>query len=118
MAKPQARLTAGQKACVCNYHKKNPRIKFEQVGQWAKKKFKLQEAPDRSTIGRIIKQSSRYESLQPHETGLLKAPVIAFKPLEEAMATWILQMEHRKICLSDALIQKQALRLAKMMDIP
>ena len=34
------------------------------------------------------------------------------------MATWALQIEHRKISLSDSLIQKQALRLAKMMDIP
>ena len=118
MAKPPARLTAGQKASVCDYHKKNPCIRFEQIGKWAKREFKLQEAPDRSTIGRIIKQASRYESLQPQEIHLLKAPVIPFKPFEEVMATWVLQMEHRKICLSDALIQKQALRLAKMMDIP
>jgi hypothetical protein len=38
--------------------------------------------------------------------------------LEEAVAVWVLQMEHRKVCLSDGLIQQQALRLATMMGIP
>src|SRR5436190_13999784 len=118
MTKPQSRLTEGQKASVCDYHKKNPHIKFAEIGKWAKREFKLQTAPDRSTVGRIIKKSTRYESIQPQNAGLLKAPGIPFKPLEEAMATWVLQMEHRKISLSDSLIQKQALRLAKMMDIP
>jgi Tc5 transposase DNA-binding domain len=118
MAKLQSRLTARQKASVCDYHKKTPRIKFEQIRKWAKREFKLQNAPDRSTMGRIIKQSSCYESLQLQNVGLLKAPVILFEPLEEAIATCVFQMECLKICLSDALIQKQVLRLAKMMDIP
>ena len=110
MGKPQARLTEGQKALVCNYHKKNPRIKFEDIGKWAQKEFKLQAAPDRSTVGWIIKNSTCYESVQPQNSHLLKAHAIPLdlKPLEEAMTNWILQMEHRKICLSDKLIQQQA----------
>lgn len=61
--------------------------------------------------------SSQFESLKPHNARLLKASVISFEGLEEAMTTWVLQMEHQKKCLSDALIQKQPLRLAKMMNI-
>jgi len=117
MAKAQSRLTEGQKASVCDYHKKNPHVKYEDIGKWAKREFKLETTPDRSTIGRIIKNSSRYDSVQSQIAGQRKAPVIPFKPLEDAMVTWVLQMEHRKICLSDGLIQKQALRFAEMMDI-
>jgi len=118
MGKPQTRLSEAQKASVCNYHKKNPRIRLEEIGKWAQTEFKLQAAPDRSTIGRIIKNSTRYDSIQPQNAHLRKARVITHKALEDAMTTWVLQMEHRKICLADDLIQKKALQLAEMMGIP
>jgi hypothetical protein len=108
MTKPQTRLTAAQKASVCDYHKKNRGIRLEDIVEWAQKEFKLSAAPDRSTIGRIIKESVRYDS----HANLRKVHVIPHKALEDAMATWVLQMEHRKICLSDDLIQKKARQLA------
>ena len=118
MGKPQTRLSESQKASLCDYYKKNPRIKLDDIGQWAKREFKLSAAPNRTTIGRIIKDSSRYDSVQPQNANIRKTRVITHKPLDEAVATWVLQMEHRKICLSDDLIQRKALQLAKMMDIP
>jgi Tc5 transposase DNA-binding domain len=118
MAKAQTRLSEAQKSAVCDYHKKNPHLKYKQVGIWAKKEFKLPTAPDRTTIARIVKDSTRYESVQPQNRRLLKARVIPFKELEEAMAGWVLQMEHRRICLSDDLIQKKALQFAERMNIP
>ena len=118
MAKPQTHLTAAQKASVCDYHKKNHGIRLEDIGKWAQKEFKLSAAPDRSTIGWIIKESVRYDSIQPQDANLHKARVIPHKVLEDAMVTWVLQMEHEKICLSDELIQKKACQLAEMMEIP
>jgi hypothetical protein len=117
MGKPQTRLTEAQKASVCEYHHKNPEIKLGDIVKWAKKEFKLSAAPDRSTIGRIIK-NSRFFSVQPHNANLRKARAIPHEALEEAMATWVMQMEYRKICLSDDLIQQKARQLATIMDIP
>ena len=118
MTKPQTRLTAAQKASVCDYHKKNRGIGLGDIVEWAQKEFKLSAAPDRSAIGRIIKRSVSYDSIQPQDANLRKARVIPHKALEDAMTTWVLQMEHRKICLSDDLIQKKARHLAEMMGIP
>src|SRR5438105_3946743 len=117
MGKPQTRLSEAQKSSVCDYHKKNAKLKLSEIGKWAQKEFKLSSLPDRSTIGRIVKNSTRYESIQPQNAKLLKARVIPYEALVEAMAIWVLQMEHRKICLSDDLIQKKALELATMMNI-
>jgi hypothetical protein len=118
MGKPQTRLNEKQKALVCEYHQKNPGINYEEIGNWVKKEFKLQFAPDPTTVGRILRNSTRYESIQPQNARLLKARVVKHPHLEQAMATWVLQMEHRKICLSDDLIQKKARTLATMMGIP
>lgn len=117
MGKPQTRLTEKQKALVCEYHQKNPRINYEEIGNWAKKEFKLHFAPDRTTVGRILQNSTRYESIQPQNARLLKARVIKHPQLEQALATWVLQMEHQKKCLSDGLIQQKARKLTTMMNI-
>jgi Tc5 transposase DNA-binding domain len=118
MGKPQTRLNEKQKALVCEYRQKNPRINYEEIGKWAKKEFKLQFAPDPTTVGRILRNSTRYESIQPQNARLLKACVVKHPHLEQAMATWVLQMEHQKICLSNDLIQHKARTLATMMGIP
>jgi len=76
MAKAQMRLSEAQKSAVCDYCKKNPRLNYEQVGIWVKKEFKLPTAPDRTTIAKIVKDSTRYESVQPQNRRLLKAQVI------------------------------------------
>ena len=67
---------------------------------------KISAASDRLTIGQIIK-ISRFFSVQSHNTNLHKARVIPYETLEEAIAIWVLQMKHRKICLFDDLIQKK-----------
>ena len=38
--------------------------------------------------------------------------------LETALANWVLQMEHRKLCLSQSIIQEKARNLAKQMGLP
>jgi hypothetical protein len=94
---------------MCNYYKNSPGIKFEEVRKWTQREFKLDAAPDRSTIRQILKNSSRYDSIQPQNSHIHKACVITHKALEEAITTWVSQMEHQKICLVDDLFQKKAL---------
>jgi hypothetical protein len=79
-------LTRGRRLLSAITTKKKPRIKYEDIGKWAKKEFKLQAAPDRTTIGRILQNAMRYESIQPQNARLLKARIVKHPHLEQAMS--------------------------------
>jgi Tc5 transposase DNA-binding domain len=118
MAKAQTRLTEEQKSAIYHYHRRHPKDSYRRLGQWAQNEFKLVTPPDRSTIGRIIKDPERFDSLQPHNHYLRRAGALQYLELEEVMATWVSQMEHRKISVADDLLQEKARAFAKSMNIP
>jgi hypothetical protein len=111
-------LNLGQKAELIEYHQKNPELSKRELAAWAYKTYQLSKPPHRTTIGTILRDSARYTSVQPHDTSLLRTRKPKHETLEIALSNWILQMQHRKICLSDDMIQEKARQLAELIDDP
>ena len=57
------RLTNQQKADIGKYAAANPHKTETEIADWSKQFFNLQNAPHRTSIGRIIKRKEEFENL-------------------------------------------------------
>jgi Tc5 transposase DNA-binding domain len=114
---PSNRLTEGQKAELIKHHKQFPNIKSPELAKWCKIRFRLLKSPNPSTILKILKNSQRFESVQPKDTGLRKARAIRHERLDIALINWVLQQQNRRLCISDGMIREKARDLAALLNV-
>lgn len=110
-------LTYGQKAEMIR-EVQAKRITKEDLPKWIKTRFNASNVPHRTTIDRILKRPEKYLSLSPQDESIRRTRSILNPVVESALVNWILQMQHRRICISDELIKEKAKTFARILNIP
>jgi hypothetical protein len=116
--KPKPDLQTGnldnrQKAAICDYKHRHPKLLASDIAEWTQKEFKLATRPDRTTIGRIWKRRNEYNNLSPLDLSIKRKRIISEDALEKALVHWILQMQHKKIPLTVNVIKLKGEKFAQ-----
>lgn len=110
-------LTLQQKSALVQYHIANPSVKHDALANWSGRQFNLPKAPDRSTITKILQNKEKYAAIAPQDQSLKRTRFINHPELDNVLANWVLQMEHRKIRISGDLIKEKARQFAQNLSI-
>uniref|UniRef100_A0AAV1TRP8 HTH CENPB-type domain-containing protein n=1 Tax=Peronospora matthiolae TaxID=2874970 RepID=A0AAV1TRP8_9STRA len=71
-----------------------------------------------ASISKIISKRKELEAMSPSELSAKRPRSVQHPALEEAVALWILQCQHRGVALTRDLIRAKAASFATSMDIP
>ncbi len=90
---------------------------FDEIGEWAVKKFNLHKIPHRNTILKI-RRDKDYIQKSVQEGNLKKKRQLRVTnlSLDKAITTWILDMFEREVFVSDELIQEKARRMQILLN--
>jgi DDE superfamily endonuclease/Tc5 transposase DNA-binding domain len=117
--KQEGHLTLDQKAQIVQYHATHvgTEVHHDSIAKWATKEFKLQKPLHRTSIGRILCRKHEFINLTPVErNGIKNRRSITHSTLETALKNWVIDQEHKKICLSIELIKTKAKQFAKELN--
>jgi len=87
------------------------------IATWAKETFHLPSAPSQVSISKILKKRIEYESMEEAELASKRPQSVCHPQLEEALVTWILQCQHRRIAVTSELIKQKGRKFACMLGI-
>jgi len=87
-------LQFNQKSRLIQYQASNPQMTLLELAKWAKEEFKLAKLPSKSTISRTLKHRDQYRALAPQDHKIKRKRVVIYPIIENALATWVLQMQH------------------------
>lgn len=111
------RLTNEQKRAICQYNSKHPSVSQSRLAQWAKSEFALEKPLSQAAISKIISKRSCYEQMNDHELQAKRPRTVTSSVLEEALITWILQWQYRRVALSSEIIKAKGKKLAEKLGI-
>jgi Tc5 transposase DNA-binding domain len=113
----QIYLSYGQKKNLLDYRRKNPGLNRAKLATWAAHEFKLPHPPYETTIGHIINNALKFDTLQPQDLKIKRTRTVSFQQLEETLKNWVLQQQHQKICLSGDIIKEKGRDFAKRLGM-
>ena len=121
----RCRLTWKQKAqAVQHYDTTVPKLKHEQLGEWCKKTFKLQQAPGKCAVGKWLKPETKSRLLYKLETEIsahVQQQKALYEPkypqLEAKLTEWFLTQQTNQAILMDDAIRDQALKFAEGLNL-
>jgi hypothetical protein len=116
-SKQDGNLTHGQKAEIVKYRTQNPRIPYTRIAQWAKVEFNLTDVPSNSTISRTINDREKFLNIAMEDRNIRRVRVIKSEILEEALVTWVLQMQHAKQSINYELIKAKGRKFAQSLGL-
>ncbi len=112
----RVRLTIAQKMQVHRFHAANPQMSYQQLAQWCLKQFRLDKAPDKSTVCTWLKKSdaatsqrAKIEKAIEAESNPLKLNAKSFQgsyypELEHRLFAWFRRCETRHAAITDDII--------------
>ena len=116
--KPTSRnLTLEQKSALTQHHLANPSKRHEALAQWIQQQFCLPKASDWSTISKILQDKERFILITLQDQSLKRARFLHHPELDNALANWVLQMEHRKIRINGDIIKEKGRQFAQALSI-
>ena len=116
--KPTSRnLTLEQKSALTQHHLANPSKRHEALAQWIQQQFCLPKASDWSTISKILQDKKRFILITLQDQSLKRARFLHHPELDNALANWVLQMEHRKIRINNDIIKEKDRQFAQALSI-
>jgi len=110
-------LTLQQKSALVQFHTTNPSLKHEDLANWVKQQYNLLKALDRTIIGKILQDKEKYSIIASQDQSLKCTHFLSHSELNNALANWILQMEHRKIRINEDLIKEKGRQFAQSLSI-
>ena len=113
----QIRLTNEQKLRICKHQDANPRITQTALAAWTKDAFDLQKALSQATISKIIKKRKELEAMDTTNLSAKRPRTVQHPAVEEAVAFWVLQCQHRGVALTGDLIRAKAQTFAGSMSV-
>ncbi|CAI5503385.1 unnamed protein product [Closterium sp. Naga37s-1] len=103
------------KRAICSYHAAHPHLRQEDVARWCFTRYGIR--PDRSTIGRVIRNEARWSSTS-ESSNTTRVRGGAHPDLERRMLRWIGNAGPAGIPLTLATIRHHAAGMARDMGIP
>uniref|UniRef100_A0AAV1TK74 HTH CENPB-type domain-containing protein n=1 Tax=Peronospora matthiolae TaxID=2874970 RepID=A0AAV1TK74_9STRA len=113
----QIRLTNEQKLRICKHQDANPRITQTALAAWTKDAFNLQKALSQAAISKIIKKRKELEAMDTTDLSAKRPRTVQHPAVEEAVAFWVLQCQHRGFALTGDLIRAKAQTFAGSMGV-
>uniref|UniRef100_A0AAV1TDU0 HTH CENPB-type domain-containing protein n=1 Tax=Peronospora matthiolae TaxID=2874970 RepID=A0AAV1TDU0_9STRA len=113
----QIRLTNLQKLRICKHQDANPRITQTALAAWTKDAFDLQKALSQAAISKIIKKRKELEAMETTDLSAKRPRTVQHPAVDEAVAFWVLQCQHRGVALTGDLIRAKAQTFAGSMGV-
>ena len=121
----RCRITWKQKAlAVQHYEQMVPKPTHDQLGEWCKKTFKLDQTPSKCAVGKWLKQETKAQLLHKLETEV-SAHVqqqkslygARYPELEVALDQWFHTVQANNGVITDETIREQALKLGTSLNL-
>ena len=91
----------------------------KELAEWARKEFNLSKTPSQSRISNIVNRKTHIDEAIPNRDLQLKRKRTVRHPkLDNALAEWILQCQHRKVALDWKIVQAKASVFCDHLGIP
>ncbi|CAI5957317.1 unnamed protein product [Closterium sp. NIES-64] len=104
------------KRALCAHHVKHPLLRHVDLARWVYAQYGLR--PDRSTVGRILKNADRWAITDPAAANQVRRRGGAWPELEQAMARWIANAGPAGVPLTLQTIRDHVAIMARNMGIP
>ncbi|CAI5462065.1 unnamed protein product [Closterium sp. Yama58-4] len=104
------------KRALCAHHVEHPLLRHVDLARWVYAQYGLR--PDRSTVGRILKNAERWALEEPNAPNQVRRRGGAWPELEQAMARWIANAGPAGVPLTLQTIHDHVERMARNMGIP
>ncbi|CAI5947432.1 unnamed protein product [Closterium sp. NIES-64] len=104
------------KRALCAHHVEHPLLRHVDLARWVYAQYGLR--PDRSTVGRILKNASRWAITDPAAANQVRRRGGAWPELEQAMARWIANAGPAGVPLTLQTIRDHVAIMARNMGIP
>ncbi|CAI5470684.1 unnamed protein product [Closterium sp. Yama58-4] len=104
------------KRALCAHHVEHPLLRHVDLARWVYAQYGLR--PDRSTVGRILKNAERWALVEPTAANQVRCRGGAWPELEQAMARWIANAGPAGVPLTLQTIRDHVATMARNMGIP
>ncbi|CAI5481637.1 unnamed protein product [Closterium sp. Yama58-4] len=104
------------KRALCAHHVEHPLLRHVDLARWVYAQYGLR--PDRSTVGRILKNAERWALTEPTAANQVRRRGGAWPKLEQAMARWIANAGPAGVPLTLQTIRDHVATMARNMGIP
>ncbi|CAI6001966.1 unnamed protein product [Closterium sp. NIES-65] len=104
------------KRALCAHHVEHPLLRHVDLARWVYAQYGLR--PDRSTVGRILKNADRWAITDPADANQVRRRGGAWPELEQAMARWIANAGPAGVPLTLQTIRDHVAIMARNMGIP
>ncbi|CAI5475459.1 unnamed protein product [Closterium sp. Yama58-4] len=104
------------KRALCAHHVEHPLLRHVDLARWVYAQYGLR--PDRSTVGRILKNADRWALTEPTAANQVRRRGGAWPELEQAMARWIANAGPAGVPLTLQTIRDHVATMARNMGIP
>ncbi|CAI5967000.1 unnamed protein product [Closterium sp. NIES-65] len=104
------------KRALCAHHVDYPLLRHVDLARWVYAQYGLR--PDRSTVGRILKNAGRWALEEPNAPNQVRRRGGAWPELEQAMARWIANAGPAGVPLTLQTIRDHVATMARRMGIP
>lgn len=114
------RLTQTQRNLILEHNRSHPTMTQKDLAAWAQSEFNLKNLPAQSSISDILnkKLRSMNQAAVSSDSNRKRVRTVKCPELDDALVLWVLQCEHKSIPINMPLIQAQAKRFAKLLEIP
>ena len=92
-------------------------VNYETLANWAQKEFHLPHTPSKATISRIFRDKHKFNALSHQDASIKRTRVVTNEVIEESLALWVLQMQHRKVSISCLMIQEKKREFARRLNL-
>lgn len=82
------------------------------LAEWAKETFSLPARPGKATMSRILNNKDLHTECFNSSQSKFRNRGVKYDTLDKELYNWICDMQHRRLCISGALIQSKAASLA------
>ncbi|CAI5482852.1 unnamed protein product [Closterium sp. Yama58-4] len=104
------------KRALCAHHVEHPLLRHVDLARWVYAQYGLR--PDRSTVGRILKNAESWALVEPTAANQVRCRGGAWPELEQAMARWIANAGPAGVPLTLQTIRDHVATMARNMGIP
>ncbi|CAI5463880.1 unnamed protein product [Closterium sp. Yama58-4] len=104
------------KRALCAHHVEHPLLRHVDLARWVYAQYGLR--PDRSTVGRILKNAERWALTESTAANQVRRRGGAWPELEQAMARWIANAGPAGVPLTLQTIRDHVATMARNMGIP
>ncbi|KAG7399851.1 hypothetical protein PHYBOEH_007712 [Phytophthora boehmeriae] len=118
MARPKHRsqnLTHEQKRLICLHSRQFPKTTQAQLGEWAKKQFKLDYVPSQAAMSYMLKKRLQFELISGEGRDQKKLRTVKCPEVDSALANWFLYCQARQLKLPGDLREEGELDI---FDVP